>query len=475
MTGPWEERLRNLAEAGTQWDMPIRPELISRLSQLRYVLDKVASEPGIAGLAGEAASTAFAKTSAQISLQIDYLESQMPRLINDANVERARARGYLEQLSGGSLSQGQENFVRAAAAGTTLWLGPGISFAAGEGAVGLINNYLGAQREEDARKAVETVSGNLDAIYVAPPPNVDTFDVPEPEPKKEEPTPIDIGGGGGGGGGGGRGGGNSFGQYHDAEIRPLPQWHLIGDPPDHGWVENPVDPVGPGYPEFPGYEPPVYTPGPDLTQIPDDWTPTPDGPNAGIGTLPGGGGFGGGVGIGGGSGGAGGLGGSGLGMGLVAGGAGAAALGGARLAGGLGTGAAGGIGGVGGAGSAAGRGGLLGKGAGGAGGLGARGAGMGGPMAGGGAAGGAGGRGTAAGAGGRGTGAGGRGAGTGAGGRGGAGMMGGAGGAAGAGGRGDRKAQKGQGLGGPIAPRMEDDEEFGPRSENAGAGGRDDS
>jgi hypothetical protein len=29
------------------------------------------------------------------------------------------------------------------------------------------------------------------------------------------------------------------------------------------------------------------------------------------------------------------------------------------------------------------------------------------------------------------------------------------------------------GLGGPIAPKLEDDEEFGPRSENAGSGGRD--
>jgi hypothetical protein len=48
---------------------------------------------------------------------------------------------------------------------------------------------------------------------------------------------------------------------------------------------------------------------------------------------------------------------------------------------------------------------------------------------------------------------------------------GGAGGAGGAGG--GRSEKKGRGLGGPIAPKLEDDAEFGPRSEGAGAGGRD--
>ena len=46
----------------------------------------------------------------------------------------------------------------------------------------------------------------------------------------------------------------------------------------------------------------------------------------------------------------------------------------------------------------------------------------------------------------------------------------GAGAGAGGGGRSDKK---GRGLGGPIAPSIEDDAEFGPRSEGAGAGGRD--
>lgn len=37
----------------------------------------------------------------------------------------------------------------------------------------------------------------------------------------------------------------------------------------------------------------------------------------------------------------------------------------------------------------------------------------------------------------------------------------------------DRDRQEGRGLGGPIAPKLEDDEERGPRSAAAGAGGRD--
>ena len=43
----------------------------------------------------------------------------------------------------------------------------------------------------------------------------------------------------------------------------------------------------------------------------------------------------------------------------------------------------------------------------------------------------------------------------------------------GPGSRSERKKDEAGGLAGPIAPRMEDDEQIGPRSENAQAGGRD--
>ncbi|WP_165314255.1 hypothetical protein [Agromyces protaetiae] len=43
----------------------------------------------------------------------------------------------------------------------------------------------------------------------------------------------------------------------------------------------------------------------------------------------------------------------------------------------------------------------------------------------------------------------------------------------GQGGAGDDEKERRSGLGGPLAPKLEDDEELGPRSKGARAGGRD--
>ena len=59
MTGKWEQGLRNLAEGGEPWDLPARRELVVRLEQLAFVLEKVASEPGLTGESGSAASATF--------------------------------------------------------------------------------------------------------------------------------------------------------------------------------------------------------------------------------------------------------------------------------------------------------------------------------------------------------------------------------------------------------------------------------
>ncbi|OZD56730.1 hypothetical protein CH252_04455 [Rhodococcus sp. 06-1477-1B] len=468
MTGTWEQRLTNFAEGGVPWDVPSRSALTDGLSALRDVLNRVASDPGLTGAAGTKAQSTFSSAASQIAQQIAYIEDELAQGLLEANDVRSRARDALGSLPSGSLSGGQEAAVRGAAAGMTLMLGP-ISFLAGEGAVGVINNYLSDQREAAARESMEKFSDQMDAVSVSEPPEfrVDTSD--------EIIEPTQPGGGGTGGGGGGRSGGRSFEQYPEWNSNPgvanpssndggqsqpeyhtMPQPHVIGPRPD-GPINGDI---------------PII----DLDNIKPE--PTPDGSIIGTPNLPGpfpsapGGG------LLGGSGGAGAGIGSGLGAGLIAGGGGAAALGSiARGAGAPGGSLFSGAGGTAASGAAGRSGGLLGKTATGGSGLGARGVGGMGGAAGGGAPGsttakGAGmrsgsvGGGTAGGgaAGGGAAGGGARGAGAGSRGVGGMG---------GPGSRSDRRDEASRGLGGPIAPRMEDDEEIGPRSENAQAGGRD--
>jgi hypothetical protein len=446
MTKTWEEHLRELAEDGPDWELTSREDLIDKLCQLRFVLDKVASEPGLTGQSGLTATDTFSTASKRISDIVVYLEEDLRSRLADANAERGRARGFLRELPGGNLSPGQEALVRGAVAGTTIVLGP-LSILAGEGAVQALNSHLGSEREKAAQEAVETVVGNLESMAV---PNPPYFPPPEKSHRFDEggepgPSPY---------------GPSSGGTPVTPPRQALPDFDV--EPPTEVMIEPPlfVTPTDPTI-DTPETEVIVLEP---LPGIYDNVTPTPDGPmDGGLSTLPGTGTIGSpGQGVGGGAGGVGGgthVGG-GLGLGLAAGAGGAAALAKARLGGAGGGGAggklgsvklggAGAIGGVGGAGGARGAGssgGLLGK----AGGMGA-----GGTMAGGGAGAGAGA--TAGGS------AGSRGAG--------GGMMGGAGGAGAATG-GKKDQNKGRGLGGPIAPRLEDDEDFGPRSENAGAGGR---
>lgn len=504
MTGDWELRLQRLAEGGVPWDVPTRSELHSGLTALKQVLDRVASDPGLVGRAGASAQAAFSATASEVSKQIGWVADALPGYLADANAVRENARNSLASLPAGEMSPGQETAVRAVAIGSTFMLGP-VAFLAGEGAAGAVNSYLASRREEAARAQFEARSDELDAVTVAEPP---VFN-PTQTPDDEDPVPPS---GSNSGPGGGRSGGRSFEQYPDWNVSPLgPNGGgdvpspTPGEPPIGGVTPPGVTPPGtspgPGdYGPFPDGvpgRPPGGTPPIDLEQIPP--TPTPDGPISGSPTLPGGipsaPGGGGLIGGGGVVGGPGAGIGSGLAAGLVAGGGGALALGrvgapaggpGGSLFGRPAAGATGGAG-------ASGRGGgLLGTTGGG---TGTRGVGGLGGVAGGGASGssaarGAGARGIA-GAGMRGTGAAGspgaaggtaaagsrRGAGatagSGNGARGAGGGSRGVGGMGGAGSRSDRKDEAARALGGPIAPRMEDDEQIGPRSQNAQAGGRD--
>ncbi|MDQ1123583.1 hypothetical protein [Microbacterium trichothecenolyticum] len=504
MTGTWEQRLIDFAERGPSWDLPHRQTLLEGLQSLRQVLQKVADDPGLLGESGRAATASFAKTAGKLNDQITYVQVHLPLKLHFANLARENARESLASLPPGEMSPQQQALVRGAAVGSMFVLGPW-AFVAGEGASLAINNHLAGQREAAAKAAMERHSAEIDEAKLDAPPEFD------PETEWDTTTEPPSGGDGGGTAGGGDSG-RSFERYPDWNVSPVPTSPGSGGdggtqlpsgqtPEGIGTLPGHPGPYGPypdGVPGLPG-KPPI-----DLGNLSP--APTPDGPISGSPTLPGGipslpGGGGGLVGTPGGPGA--GIG-SGLAAGLVAGGGGALALGrvgnpaagagaglfgrpaggaatggGARTGGLLGRSAASGLG-------ARGVGGLGGVGAGsGSGSSAARGAGTRGGIGSGGAAGTAGGGrpGASAAAGGaRGAAAdGGRGRATAGGARAAAGATRGAGGSArvggigGSGSRSEREDEKARGLGGPIAPRMEDDAEVGPRSENAQAGGRESS
>ncbi|WP_394684972.1 hypothetical protein [uncultured Microbacterium sp.] len=461
MTGPYEQGLINIAEGGVPFDLPIVSDLVSKLVDLRDVVDAAAQQPGIEGQSADTATAKFHAARTTIGEQIAYLEGALQSSLKSANGVRDDAREKLASLPAGQLTPGQESAVRAAAAGTTLILGP-IALLAGEGALQVLNGQLSQQREAQAKQYFQSVSGSLQGMNPPPPPMATFQDGAEPTVfDMKDTTPRQPGGG----------------ESPYGGSRPSAGGGSTNDSPT--FVPRGFDPAGPAHttptPEhlLPRPDTP-RGPGIDLGQVPPHYTPpTPDGSISGIGALPGhvsgpgsiGGFFPGGI-----SGGGAGLG-SGLSAGLIAGGGGAAAL--SRLSSGTGLNP-----------TAAGRpvsgsGGLLGKS-----GTTATGAGLGGRSGTGSLGGGAGGTGTsgtganAAAAGSRGIGTtattGGAGGGTAGGGTAGAAGSRGAGGmGSGPGARSDRRDER-RGLGGPIAPRLEDDEETGPRSENAAAGSRDD-
>ncbi|MDY0829892.1 hypothetical protein SK224_12235 [Microbacterium sp. BG28] len=444
----WEQRLRNLAE-GPEWQMPNLSAIGPALSSLTTLMNRVASETGFTGQTERDAVDQMQKAKADIEELRRYVQQDLPNSIADANRRREEAQRHLDALDSGSLSADAQQTIRNAAAGATIVF-PGFSVIAGEGAIAAANWFLGSQREAQAKSAVEAVSNGLDQDAGAFPtlPEMENVYGSIPNiPDDLRDTNIDTGGPSA----------PSFQNYPDYNTPigvPPGQSGVIRPNPDGGdpqwWSGGPED-------RPTGTRPIAWVdalPAPGVIVHPDG--PVDGGvgqyPGGGLGTMPGGGS--GGSGLGGvGSGGAGS---GGLSSGFMAGAGGAAALGGlgkAAAAGGLG--GLRGAGGLGGAGLAA---------RGGAGGLGGgltanAGGGAGGGLLGKGGVGGAG-----AGAGAAGEAAGGS--------RGATGMMGGGGAGAGAGG-GGRSDKKGRGLGGPIAPSIEDDAEFGPRSEGAGAGGRD--
>lgn len=467
-------RIRSLED----WRIPRAASLRTALMSLDRALTAVIDSTGWEGeMAAEARKSL--STLQKNFRTIDTFIGQLTDTIENANSYRRRAASA--EIPSAQVDPFWANAAKIGSVVVHPVLGP----LAADKALDVIGGFLGNQREEEAKRIVQQIERDLapsaDSLRSASATLAD-FDprVAMPTPPKPVPPGTNVGapqidypGGGSSPSGSVPGGGGGGQQPPNFQTVPGGGGGTGGLNP--GW--EPTYPGG-GEPTYPGGWEPTDPGGVDGVD-PDDGSgstgddPTVDFPGGGV--LPGapvgtgGGGYPGGSGgsglFPGGSlpgaftpGGGGGLG------GVVGGGAAAAAIAASSKIAGVGS-----MGAIGGSASGAGLksgGGLLGNSAsGGAGRTGAGGTARGG-VGGVGGASGAGGVGGASGAGAGSSGSASAGASGAAGGRPGMGMM-------GAGGSEDEEKTKRSGLGGPIAPKLEDDEDRGPRAKGAQAGSRD--
>ncbi|NTV38482.1 MAG: hypothetical protein HGA51_00770 [Demequinaceae bacterium] len=405
------------------WEAPNLLDLRIAFTSLDSTMKALAESPGWEGASAAAASEKWLLLQKAFD-KVANSVGDVRTLITKGNDALAAAKSALDGAPTVAVPKELRAAASVADAGALIFVPALGSFHPASEAVDLLTSFLGNKRAAAAKTALTMLETDLTSLAVtldAVDFSTDFWDVPEPQKPTPIPDPSDSGG--------------------TPPPSPTPGFRTGGGytPPPNPVYTTPTYPGGststpiigdPSYPYNPGY-------------------PSPSVDDRSVGTLPDGSGgsdprygvgdprYGGGVGSGSGSG-------SGV-NGAVFGGA--AAAGAATLRLGTGGGFGGGMGGGGlggglGAGAAGGSGGLLGSGTSGAG------------TAGSGAGSGAAGAGTgAAGTGNRG------------------GLMGGQ--QMGGGGQGGKK-EKRAGLGGPIAPKLEDDEaEFVPLPDGARAGGRD--
>ncbi len=415
MTSDLESQLRQIVD-DSPWVAPQLRPLREALDGLDATMKKLAGNPGWEGAAARAAGEQWVLLQRAFSKVADSVVT-VEAVIERANTVRYHARSDLNNLTVGHVPPWVRVAAQDADAAATVFIPVLGKSVPATSAVNLFESFLGNERRQAVAKinaALETELSACAAELKSVDFSTDFWDVPEPQttpPPGPVPDPtIRVGGGGG-------------------YALPSSPTYDVPDYPGGGSSTpgggSPAPGIGGSFPSPPAH-------------------PSPSIDDGSVGTLPGyTGGAGGGFGAGG-TGGVGGYGGganSGLTAGVL-GGATAASAAALRFGTGGGFGG-GGIGGGGVAGGVSGSGGLLGAG----------GAGQGG-------AGGAAGAGAGSGATGTGAAGGARG-----------GMMGGQpmGGGAGAG-----KKDKRSGLGGLMAPKIEDDaSEFIPLPDGARAGGRD--
>jgi len=409
--GKYEEQLKALGTSDAVWRIEGITRLESQMAKLKADMTKLAADPGWTGTSAEAAKELFA------SLQAEFLKGE--EKLNTVRSALGKANGFRADAAGAQSSlpdaQVPDWIHNAALVGGGIMVPvPGIGTFAAEFVVQRVNDFMGLQREAAAQKALEDLETNLAAPKAEIQANAiaPVFGGPLKEWPEEAETPDWPG----------------AGVVYDGDDNGNGGWSTKPKP-SYGGGGGPVTETGfvitdPGptirTPEVVVYppNPPVVLPPVRPPGWPEDFIKPPeisiDG-NTGGGSNPGG--F-----LGGGGG---------LGAGLAGAGVAAGGLGAAKLASKAGLGGANGLFGTNG-------------------------------LLGGGAAGGANGAGS--------SGAGGK-AGTGAA-AGGAGAKGGTNAMMGGGGQGGSSEKNKRSSLGLMAPKLEDDEENGPRSAAAGAGGR---
>jgi hypothetical protein len=414
-----EEQLKTVT-AGEDWSLVGAEEFRLAAETLAKAVHELTVNSSLTGKAATAAESAAMELSTQLGDVVSSITT-MQGIVEEANAYRATLRGELDDLPGtpGWLVTA----VRTAEVGTVIQSG-GLSVVAGEGALALVHAFFGDKRDDEAKQKLAAATTKLDELARR---------LMAAEPGAEWSSSDGDGSGDGTGDGSGSDDGTDGGGTDGSERLRLrvvePPTLTVDPPPTGGPLPEPprVDPRPPITIGDPIVDP---VPGPPYVERPWPVWPDPTTPDSGhhdpgSTTLPGGGAGGSGVGSSGSS---------------AARGLSGAVLGGSSLAGaglasrfgaggfGTGTGSAAGPGAVGGA-----AGGLVGSG------RGLAGAGAGAAESAGGAAAG----------------------------RGGAGMM-----AGGAGGRGEGKDSKRRGLGGIVAPTLDDDPDAVPLPPSAGSGSR---
>jgi hypothetical protein len=161
MTGTWERRLRTLAD-GVDWTMPAADALNTTLSSINPVLRDAAIDPGITGKSADAASESF-HASLTAAAQLKTALATVSAGIEQANGARAQARQAIDALPPGDIGAAFVAVIGAATPGTVLFSGA-FSVIAGPVATGAANLWLSGQREAAAKGAVDTVG-----LQMAPP------------------------------------------------------------------------------------------------------------------------------------------------------------------------------------------------------------------------------------------------------------------------------------------------------------------
>jgi len=160
MTGPYETELAEIVNA-PDWAIPQIGQLGDALGQLMKDLTHLHQNPGGEGNWADSASAAYATLYTRYSAaQVTLFEVQLA--LSVANIEKSAAAEAYSRLPGVSVPHNIRAAVAAATVGATIVvpeLGP-IPIAAGL-VLGMVENLFGDQREAEAKKALDNLRNNL--------------------------------------------------------------------------------------------------------------------------------------------------------------------------------------------------------------------------------------------------------------------------------------------------------------------------